>query len=429
MKKITFLLAFLATALFANAYDLTYTYDEATLTAVVTACSDNTITAVEIPATVTYAAKEYAVVGIGTQAFLNFSALASLTIPNSVTRIGKEAFLGTAWDNSQPANGLAYVGKCAYKYRVSYAGSNVTLVEGTVGIADECFMGKSYLYTVTMPTSLTHIGMDAFNGCTRMTSADIPTSVTTIGARAFQGCGYLTSANISNVTSIEEYAFAYCNGITSLTLSTALTTIEKGTFINCANLTSLNIPTSVISIGDEAFKSCSNLITLTIPEGVTTIGRQAFDGCSGLTELSLPSSLLSIGRFGFNNCTALTKITVNATTPPTIADFTFQDVPTSIPVYVPDGAETAYQAADYWSVFTNIAPISTAIQPITVIDGVYARDGKISIENSANLPISIYDAAGRLVTQTSTNLTDYSVPQAGVYIVKVGSDVMKVVVN
>jgi hypothetical protein len=429
MKKITFLVTFLASALFANAYDLTYTYDEATLTAVVTACSDNTITAVEIPATVTYAAKEYAVVGIGTQAFLNFSALASLTIPNSVTRIGKEAFLGTAWDNSQPANGLAYVGKCAYKYRVSYAGSNVTLVEGTVGIADECFMGKSYLYTVTMPTSLTHIGMDAFNGCTRMTSADIPTSVTTIGARAFQGCGYLTSANISNVTSIEEYAFAYCNGITSLTLSTELTTIGNNAFENCWGLTSLNIPTSVTSIGDIAFKRCSSLIALTIPEGVTTLGYQAFSGCAALTELSLPSTLTSISLFGFDGCTALTKITVNATTPPNIQANTFRGVTNTIPLYVPVGAETAYGAADYWKDFTSIAPIPVAIQPITVIDGVYARDGKISIENKANLPISIYDAAGRLVTQTSTSLTDYSVPQAGVYIVKVGSEVMKVVVN
>lgn len=407
MKKITFLATFLVIALFANAYDLTYTYDEPTLTAVVTGCSDNTITAVEIPATVTYAAKEYAVVGIGTQAFLNFSALATITIPNSVTSIGKEAFLGTAWYTSQPANGLAYAGKCAYKYNLTFSSTtNETLDEGTVGIADECFMGKGYLNSVTMPNSLTHIGMDAFNGCFRMTSADIPTSVTTIGARAFQGCGFLTSANISNVTSIEEYAFAYCNGITSVTLSTALTTIGKG-----------------------AFEGCSGLTSLTLPEGVTTIGVDGFFNCTALTELSLPSSLTAIARWGFGSCTALAKITVKATTPPTIEDYTFLNVTTSIPVYVPVGTEAAYQAAEYWSEFTNFAPIPVAIQPITVIDGVFAHDGKIVIENSANLPISIYDAAGRLVTQTSTNLTDYSVPQAGVYIVKVGTDVMKVVVK
>lgn len=424
-------MTFLVFALFVNAYELAYTYDEATLTAVVTGCDEQaTLTSVEIPATVTHAFNDYTVVGIGAQAFLDFSALATITIPNSVTSIGKEAFLGTALYTSQPTNGVCYVGNWAYKYKTSSSSSsNVTLDEGTVGIADECFMNMNYLNSVIMPNSLTHIGMDAFNNCTRMTSADIPTSVTTIGARAFQECRFLTSANIPNITNINEYAFAYCGSLTSLTLSTALTTIGEGAFIGCYSWSSLNIPTSVTSIGDEAFKQNLGLIDLTIPEGVTTIGKSAFYECEGLNELSLPSSLLSIGHGGFYGCTALTKIIVKTTTPPTIGTYTFHDVPISTLVYVPDGTEAAYQTAEYWSEFINIEPIPTGVQQVTIIDGVYMRDGKIVIENNANLPISIYDIGGRLITQTSTNFTNYTVPQAGVYMVKVGSEIMKVIVN
>lgn len=272
MKNIIFLVTFLAFALFANAYELTYTYDEATLTAVVTGCDDGTITSVEIPATVSHDSKDYTVVGIGTRAFLNFSALAIITIPPTITSIGKEAFEGTAWYTNKEVQELAYVGNWAYKYKGGLP-QNEVLEEGTAGIADGCFMDKGYLLSVIMPNSVTHIGMDAFKKCYKMTSAEIPTSLTSIGIRAFQSCSFLTSVTIPNsVTTINYYAFSFCDGLTSVTLSTALTSIGAGLFYECRKLPSINIPTSVANIGNDAFNSCIKLTSLIIPEGVTMIG-------------------------------------------------------------------------------------------------------------------------------------------------------------
>ena len=87
-------------------------------------------------------------------------------------------------------------------------------------------------------------------------SVTIPSSVT------YNGTNY-------NVTSIGGYAFAYCEG-----------------------LTSISIPNSVTSIRDYAFAYCEGLTSITIPNSVTSIGDYAFSGCSGFTYLTIPGSVI-----------------------------------------------------------------------------------------------------------------------------------------
>ena len=72
--------------------------------------------------------------------------------------------------------------------------------------------------------------------------------------------------------------------------------------------------------------------------------------------------------------------------------------------------------------------VVTAIQQTTVIDGVYAHDTKIIVNNSENLPVIIYDIFGRLITQGSCTKQEFSVPSTGLYLVKVGQKTMKLMV-
>lgn len=58
----------------------------------------------------------------------------------------------------------------------------------------------------------------------------------------------------------------------------------------------------VTSIEDEAFQFCTGLTSITIPNSVTTIGEAAFYGCSGLTSVTIPNSVTSIGKQAFYNC-------------------------------------------------------------------------------------------------------------------------------
>ena len=70
---------------------------------------------------------------------------------------------------------------------------------------------------MTIPNSVTRIGLGAFSYCSGLTSVTIPNSVTSIGDSAFYGCSALTSVTIPNsVTSIGRAAFSECPDLTDV---------------------------------------------------------------------------------------------------------------------------------------------------------------------------------------------------------------------
>ena len=117
-------------------------------------------------------------------------------------------------------------------------------------------------------------------------SVVIPKSVT------YEGTTY-------SVTSIGNFAFYGCSGLTSVTIPNSVTSIGNYAFQNCSGLTSVTIPNSVTSIGSWAFEGCRGLTSVTIPNSVTSIGEYAFYNCSGLTSITIPNSVTSIGRYAF----------------------------------------------------------------------------------------------------------------------------------
>lgn len=126
-----------------------------------------------IPETVTYDGKIYTVTAIGNFAFYNrysSTALKSISIPNTVTSIGKSAFYY--------CNGLK---------------------------------------SISFSNSLTSIGSNAFN-YTGLTNAEIPNSVQSIGGYAFANCTDITSITIGeSVVSIGENAFSVGSKLMSIT--------------------------------------------------------------------------------------------------------------------------------------------------------------------------------------------------------------------
>ena len=138
-----------------------------------------------------------------------------MTIPNSVTSIGRYPFVGTPWfskwyDN-QP-DGIVYIGKVVYGFKGKMPSSTaIAIKEGTVSISDGAFASCSGLASVTIPNSVTEIGENAFSYCDDLTSVTIGNSVTKIGWRAFDSCTGLTSVTIPNsVTEIGGAVFQGC---------------------------------------------------------------------------------------------------------------------------------------------------------------------------------------------------------------------------
>ena len=143
---------------------------------------------------------------IGDFAFQDCSSLSDITIPNSVSYVGSKAFDGTAWYNSLP-DGLIYIGKVAYKYKGEIsANTQVTIKEGTSGIADYAFSGKSGLTSVTIPNSVESIGYQAFYGCRGLVYITLPCNLVSIGNYAFYDCSltdvYCKSENVPSAGSL-----------------------------------------------------------------------------------------------------------------------------------------------------------------------------------------------------------------------------------
>ncbi len=228
---------------------------------------------------------------------------------------------------------------------------------------------KDYgIKTVTIEYGITSIGDYVFRGCCGMTELTLPNSVTSIGGNAFEGCSGLTELTLPNsVTSIGDYAFFGCSGLTKLTLPNGVMSIGGNAFEGCSGLTELTLPNSVTSIADDAFHGCRGLTELTLPNSVTSIGDGAFRGCRGLTKLTLPNSVTSIGESAFYLCSGLSKITSLAEIPPVCGSGVFDGVnKTNCKLIVPIVSVIAYKQAEVWNEFSNIKGFSGV--EVTVAD-------------------------------------------------------------
>ncbi|MBR2195003.1 MAG: leucine-rich repeat domain-containing protein [Salinivirgaceae bacterium] len=275
---------------------------------------------VVIPTTVT-AGNTFTITSIRDYALENKTNITSITIPNTVTKIGKEAFKGCSgltkaefasmesllsMEFGSTLSNPIYLAK--HLYIENKEVTNLVIPDGVTSIGTK-FRNCCGLTSVTIPNSVTEIRNNAFDGCSSLTSINIPESVTTIGDKAFNNCSGLISVTIpKSVTSIGNNAFSGCSSVETLTYNTnAVGSIFKG----IKTLKTVNIGNSVTNVPDEAFNGCSELASITIPDAVTSIGARAFYGCSGVKSITIPNSVTTIGSYAFNGCNNVETLSYN----------------------------------------------------------------------------------------------------------------------
>lgn len=151
----------------------------------------------------------------------------------------------------------------------------------------------SFIKTVTLPNSLTHLNQFAFCRCVTLTYVTLPDSLTHLGDKAFFGCTSLMSVTLPNsLTHVGYGAFYTCASLVKVTLSNSLTHLGAKAFLGCTSLTSITLPNSLTHIGDGAFEYCLYLTSVTLPNSLTHIGERVFYMCRWQPgrALSLPSS-------------------------------------------------------------------------------------------------------------------------------------------
>ena len=332
-----------------------------------------------IPKSVEHKGTVYSVTSIGYWAFFSCSGLTSVTIGNNVTSIGEEAF--------RHCDGL----------------TSVTIPNSVESIGSYAFSGCFGLTSVTIGNSVTSIGDATFEYCYSLISVTIPNSVTSIEYATFSGCSGLTSIIVkegnsvydsrnncnaiietatntlhsgcqttvipNSVTSIGDYAFSRCSGLTSVTIGNSVTSIGYFAFYGCSGLTSI-----VVEDGNPVYDSrnnCNAIIetesntllqgcnTTIIPNSVKSIGECAFYDCSGLTSVTIGNSVESIGEEAFASCINISDVYCHAEKVPSTESDAFEgSYPENATLHVPAASIDSYKATKPWSSFGKIVAIT-----------------------------------------------------------------------
>lgn len=210
------------------------------------------------------------VASIPNNSFSGLDFLISISIPDSVVSISSGAFINcSALESITVSEGNSYYhssGNCliltSSKCLIVGSNSSVIPVDGSVtSIWPNAFYGRTGLTSIIIPDSVISIGDDAFHGCSSLLNVTIPNSVTTIGQRAFMESG-IRSVSIPGSVQTLNRAFINCTALTTVTLNEGLQTVDW-CFVGCVNLTDVTIPSSVTTLGSRAFDigSSSQLAT------------------------------------------------------------------------------------------------------------------------------------------------------------------------
>ena len=233
---------------------------------------------------------------IGEEAFIGFENLQMVYLPQKKTiSIGDRAFKDC--EKLSNVSGMDYminIGESAFEgtaIKCSEIGTKATASSGNIG--PWAFYGCDNITDLTIDRVST-IGADAFAFCSGMSSLTLGYGVSTIGARAFKGCDNLREIHIGeNVSSITNAFSSTLNYLDEITVSEQNTfysgegncLIEKSSNTLILGTNSTVIPNTVKYITSNAFNGRTNLSTINIPASVTRIYNNAFDGCTNLREV------------------------------------------------------------------------------------------------------------------------------------------------
>lgn len=224
---------------------------------------------------------------ISDMAFFDHPSLTEVVIPDTVCWIGHDSFSDCKYLKSitvHPSNPVygaengLLINKQTQTLQLCPAGhtGKLSIPCGIVKIGECSCSCDGNITEVDIPLGVEIIMQEAFFGCDKLEKAHLPAGMREIEQSAFEGCFSLKSISIPANTLIHQYAFARCEQLTAVSLSSGITTIPQWAFADCRDLCDLIIPEGVTSIGEGAFENCTGFTSLVIPNSVTHIGKNAF---------------------------------------------------------------------------------------------------------------------------------------------------------
>lgn len=199
-------------------------------------------------------------------------------------------------------------------------------------------------------------------------------------------------------------------------------------------------------VGYKAFSNISTLNHLILPKNLTSIGELAFTGTTSLTEVTIPADVTYISA---NSFSAWAKVGPSSkrdfyfegvTPPATIEKTTFSGNASQykVALHVPVGSVAAYEAkiktmSDYGYAAARYSiveenPTSIGESEADIVS-VYPNPtvDVVNVNGFSGAQKQVYDSMGRLVIQTVEDSFNLSDQTAGVYLIKVEGQTVKVI--
>lgn len=311
---------------------------------------------VVIPARVQHDGTTYTVAGIQFQAFFKCVDLHSVSIPATVSDMGKYSFT-----------------QCSNLEEVELP-SNATV------IPDGMFWGCSALKTINLPAGVTEIGEYAFANCTSLSDINIPSHLIYIGKAALMATAITEFTLPSGITEMSPFLLALTTKLTTVTLHDKLTAIGECAFQGNTAISTVQLPASLQVIDASAFAQCPALTEITIPDGVASLPEKCFYNDMALKRIVLGKGVSTIGA----DCFARYK---NTATEPQLSDVylcadaivaggeSFLDEACQhATLHVPSALVEAYRAQSGWQRFKTVTAIT---------DGELSGIGGVSAERES----------------------------------------------
>ena len=214
-------------------------------------------------------------------------------IPSYTEHIGRFAFQGAALESVALPEGVTSIEDYAFAHNDRL--KEITLPQSLTSIGNDAFLWCAALESIALPDGVTSVGDKAFSTCVSLKELSLGAELLNAGYGLTEFCVALEKITVSE------------NNESFSDEGNCLTRKADNTVI--AGCASSKIPAGTEQIGEYAFCGQTQLGAIDFPDGLKNIGHYAFS-CTGLKELKLPRGLQRIGVSAFANCIELEYVQI-----------------------------------------------------------------------------------------------------------------------